>query len=131
MELSDTLCELFEQVRYKSDFPQFLTQLKQNDISYYIYFVATGNVKIVTTSDSYVSMKSDRSLIKVSAGGSSHLARMAAKRHFTGITPFEQYCRELARAGVFKWVVDVNEVNRSYWSKDNQLLHTENIINPT
>lgn len=131
MEFSEMLCDLFEQVRCKSDFLQFLTELKQNNISYYIYFVATGNVKIVTTTDSYVAMKSHRSLIKVSAGGSSCLTKIAARRHFTGITHFDQYCRELARAGVFKWVVDVEEVSRHYWSKDNQLLHTENIISPT
>lgn len=131
MEFSEMLCDLFEQVRSKSDFLQFLTELKQNNISYYIYFVATGNVKIVTTTDSYVSMKSHRSLIKVSAGGSTCLTKIAARRHFSGITSFDQYCRELARAGVFKWVVDVGEVNRYYWSKDNQLLHAENIISPT
>ncbi|MFV0263931.1 MAG: DUF1398 family protein [Kluyvera sp.] len=131
MEFSEMLCDLFEQVRCKSDFLQFLTELKQNNISYYIYFVATGNVKIVTTTDSYVSMKSHRSLIKVSAGGSTCLTKIAARRHFSGITSFDQYCRELARAGVFKWVVDVGEVNRYYWSKDNQLLHAENIISPT
>lgn len=121
----------FEQVRNESDFLQFLTELKQNNISYYIYFVATGNVKVVTSSDSYVSMKSDRGLIKINSEASGCLTRIAAKRHFTHVTAFDQYCRELARAGVFKWVVDVNEVNRYYWSKDNQLLHTENIINPT
>ncbi|MFP5596228.1 DUF1398 family protein [Kluyvera sp. 142486] len=131
MEFNEMLRGFFEQVRHESDFLQFLTELKQNNISYYIYFVATGNVKVVTSSDSYVSMKSDRGLIKINSEASSCLTRIAAKRHFTHVTAFDQYCRELARAGVFKWVVDVNEVNRYYWSKDNQLLHTENIINPT
>lgn len=131
MEFNEMLRGFFEQVRNESDFLQFLTELKQNNISYYIYFVATGNVQVVTSSDSYVSMKSDRGLIKINSEASSCLTRIAAKRHFTHVTAFDQYCRELARAGVFKWVVDVNEVNRYYWSKDNQLLHTENIINPT
>ncbi|MBC1184092.1 DUF1398 domain-containing protein [Kluyvera sichuanensis] len=131
MEFNEMLRGFFEQVRNESDFLQFLTELKQNNISYYIYFVATGNVKVVTSSDSYVSMKSDRGLIKINSEASGCLTRIAAKRHFTHVTAFDQYCRELARAGVFKWVVDVNEVNRYYWSKDNQLLHTENIINPT
>ena len=131
MEFNEMLRGFFEQVRNESDFLQFLTELKQNNISYYIYFVATGNVKVVTSSDSYVSMKSDRGLIKITSEASSCLTRIAAKRHFTHVTAFDQYCRERARAGVFKWGVDVNEVNRYYWSKDNQLLHTENIINPT
>ena len=112
MEFNEMLRGFFEQVRNESDFLQFLTELKQNNISYYIYFVATGNVKVVTSSDSYVSMKSDRGLIKINSEASSCLTRIAAKRHFTHVTAFDQYCRELARAGVFKWVVDVNEVNR-------------------
>ena len=131
MEFNEMLSGFFEQVRCKSDFIQFLTELKQNDISYYIYFVATGNVQIVTTSDTYLSLKSERQLIKVNQIASDSLTRIAAKRHFTGVTLFDQYCLELARAGVFKWVVDVNEVNRRYWSKDNRLLHAENIISPT
>ena len=131
MEFNEMLSGVFEQVRNKPDFLKFLTELKQNNISYYIYFVATGNVKVVTSSDSSISMKSDRGLIKINSEASGCLTRIAAKRHFTHVTTFDQYCRELARAGVFKWVVDVNEVNRYYWSKDNQLLHTENIINPT
>ncbi|WP_333498506.1 DUF1398 family protein [Kluyvera sp. CHPC 1.2972] len=131
MEFNEMLSGVFEQVRNKPDLLKFLTELKQNNISYYIYFVATGNVKVVTSSDSYISMKSDRGLIKINSEASGCLTRIAAKRHFTHVTTFDQYCRELARAGVFKWVVDVNEVNRYYWSKDNQLLHTENIINPT
>ena len=131
MEFNEMLSGVFEQVRNKPDFLKFLTELKQNNISYYIYFVATGNVKVVTSSDSYISMKSDRGLIKINSEASGCLTRIAAKRHFTHVTAFDQYCRELARAGVFKWVVDVNEVNRYYWSKDNQLLHMENIITPT
>ncbi|WP_410779698.1 DUF1398 family protein [Klebsiella aerogenes] len=39
-------------------------------------------------------------------------------------------CAELANAGVFKWVVDLNEKTRHYWSKDNTLLHMENMILP-
>lgn len=130
MEFNEMLSGLFEQVRCKSDFFQFLSELKQNDVSYYIYFVATGNVQIVTTMDTYISLKSDRGLIKVNQIASDALTRIAAKRHFSGVTFFDQYCRELAGAGVFKWVVDVNEVNRRYWSKDNRLLHAENFISP-
>ena len=131
MEFNEMLNGFFEQVRCESDFLQFLTKIKQNDISYYIYFVATGNVQIVTTADTYLSLKSERRLIKVTQHASESLTRIAARRHFSGVTLFDQYCRELANAGVFKWVVDVDEVNRRYWSKDNRLLHSENFINPT
>ena len=131
MEFNEMIHGLFQQVRSKSNFLRFLTDLKHNNVSYYIYFVATGNVKIVTKADTYISMKSHRGLIKINAHASSGLAQIAAKRHFTGITEFDQYCQELARAGVFKWVVDIEDETRHYWSKDKTLLHTENFIKPT
>ncbi len=131
MELQVMLSEFFEHVRCNSDFLSFLAKLQRNNVSYYIYFVPTGNVKAVTTSDSYVSMKSHRGLIKINPTASSGLTKIVAHRHFSGKTSFDQYCKELAKAGVFKWVVDLNDRTRYYWSQDNQLLHSENIITPT
>lgn len=128
MEFRVMLKSYFEQVRCKSDFLTFLTELQRNNVSYYIYFVATGNVKVITTSDNYVSVQSSRGIIKISANASKFLTRVAAKRHFAGRTSYEQYCVELANAGVFKWIVDLNENMRFYWSKDNRLLYCENVL---
>jgi Phage envelope protein len=128
MEFRVMLKSYFEQVRCKSDFLTFLTELQRNNVSYYIYFVATGNVKVITTSDNYVSVEGSRGIIKISANASKFLTRVAAKRHFAGRTSYEQYCLELANAGVFKWIVDLNENMRFYWSKDNQLLYCENVL---
>lgn len=128
MEFRVMLKSYFEQVRCKSDFLTFLTELQRNNVSYYIYFVATGNVKVITTSDNYVAVESNRGLIKISASSSKFLTRIAAKRHFSGRTSYEEYCLELANAGVFKWIVDLNENMRFYWSQDNRLLYSENII---
>ncbi|HBV6391069.1 TPA: DUF1398 domain-containing protein, partial [Klebsiella aerogenes] len=93
-------------------------------------FVATGNVNFVMSSDTFVSLKSNRKLLRVNSQACRTLTREAARRHFSGITPFDIYCAELANAGVFKWVVDLNEKTRHYWSKDNTLLHMENMILP-
>ena len=49
----------------------------------------------------------------------------AVIRHFARAINFEQYCRDLASAGVFKWIVDLEEETRHYWSKDNTLLYKE------
>ncbi|CAH6661205.1 Putative cytoplasmic protein [Pseudocitrobacter vendiensis] len=83
---------------------------------------------MITTSDNYVSVEGGRRIIKISANASKFLTRVAAKRHFAGKTSYEQYCLELANAGVFKWIVDLNENRRFYWSKDNLLLYCENVL---
>ncbi|WP_228741280.1 DUF1398 family protein, partial [Klebsiella quasipneumoniae] len=54
----------------------------------------------------------------------------AVSRHFAGAINFEQYCRDLASAGVFKWSVDLVEETRHYWSKENRLLYKESLIPP-
>ncbi|MBF9186403.1 DUF1398 family protein, partial [Klebsiella pneumoniae] len=51
-------------------------------------------------------------------------------RHFARAINFEQYCRDLASAGVFKWIVDLEEETRHYWSKDNTLLYKECLMPP-
>lgn len=30
----------------------------------------------------------------------------------------------------FKWIVELNQKTRQYWSKDNQLLYIENVVMP-
>lgn len=121
MELLDLLRTIFERVRTDADFISFTEVLLENNVSYYIYFVATGNVNFVMSSDTFVSLKSNRKLLRVNSQSCRALTRDAARRHFSGITTFDNYCAELANAGVFKWVVDLNEKTRHYWSKDNTL----------
>jgi uncharacterized protein YbcV (DUF1398 family) len=130
MELLDLLSVYFERVRTDADFISFTEELIANHVSYYIYFVATGNVKFVMSSDAFISMKSNRKLLRVNSLASSTQTKEAARRHFSGMTSYDVYCTELAKAGVFKWVVDLNEKSRHYWSKDNKLLHIENTILP-
>ena len=130
MELLDLLRTIFERVRTDADFISFTEVLLENNVSYYIYFVATGNVNFVMSSDTFVYLKSNRKLLRVNSQSCRALTRDAARRHFSGITTFDNYCAELANAGVFKWVVDLNEKTRHYWSKDNTLLHMENMILP-
>ncbi|TRH40041.1 DUF1398 family protein, partial [Salmonella enterica] len=65
MELQLMLNHFFERVRKDANFNAFLIDLEYNNIAYYIYFVATGNVKIITHAGHFISIKSNRKLIKV------------------------------------------------------------------
>ncbi|EIW2279041.1 DUF1398 family protein, partial [Salmonella enterica subsp. enterica] len=47
MELQLMFNHFFERVRKDANFNAFLIDLEYNNIAYYIYFVATGNVKII------------------------------------------------------------------------------------
>ncbi|EKD9252931.1 DUF1398 family protein, partial [Salmonella enterica] len=58
------------------------------------------------------------------------LIKLTSAKHFSGEHSYEKYCADLATAGVFKWIVELNQKTRQYWSKDNQLLYIENVVMP-
>ncbi|MEC5124109.1 DUF1398 domain-containing protein, partial [Klebsiella pneumoniae] len=118
MELLVRLGHFFEQARSDADYATFANELRRHKVSYYIYFVSTGNMNFVMANDEVVSVKSARGLLRVRAEASHCLTRAAVIRHFARAINFEQYCRDLASAGVFKWIVDLEEETRHYWSKD-------------
>ena len=103
MELLARLGHFFEQVRADADFTTFASELRRHQVSYYIYFVSTGNMNFVMANDEVISIKSARGLLRVRSAPSHRLTSAAVIRHFAGAINFEQYCKDLASAGVFKW----------------------------
>lgn len=57
MELLARLGHFFEQVRADADFTTFASELRRHQVSYYIYFVSTGNMNFVMANDEAISIK--------------------------------------------------------------------------
>ena len=130
MELPDLLSQIFDRVRRDLDFSLFLSALQQNNVAYYIYYLPTVNIKFVTNTDEVVSMKSNRDLLIVSTKINLAKIKLAAKKHFAGESGYDEFCIALAGSGVFKWVTDLNDKKRRYWSVDNILLYVDDITCP-
>ncbi len=128
MELMLMLNHFFERVRKDANFNAFIIDLEYNDIAYYIYFVTTGNVKIITHAGHFISIKNSRKLIKVYSTTNTELIKLTSAKHFSGEKSYEKYRNVLAIAGIFKWIVELNQKTRQYWSKDNKLLYIPKII---
>ena len=60
----------------------------------------------------------------------THLIETSYDRLKSAIT-FQQYRENLAKAGVFRWVTNIHEHKRYYYTFDNSLLFTESIQNTT
>ena len=45
MDQVDVLEKMFEQVRKEHNFPWFYSELKRQNIAYYIYYLATDNIR--------------------------------------------------------------------------------------
>ncbi|WP_117148624.1 DUF1398 family protein, partial [Klebsiella pneumoniae] len=89
MELLARLGHFFEQVRADADFTTFASELRRHQVSYYIYFVSTGNMNFVMANDEVISIKSARGLLRVRSAPSHRLTSAAVIRHFAGAINFE------------------------------------------
>ena len=63
----------------------------------------------------------------------SQETRILWKRPMIGLKSksFQQYRENLAKAGVFRWVTNIHEHKRYYYTFGNSLLFTESIQNTT
>ena len=84
MELLVRLGHFFEQARSDADYATFANELRRHKVSYYIYFVSTGNMNFVMANDEVVSVKSARGLLRVRAEASHCLTRAAVIRTLPG-----------------------------------------------
>ena len=61
----------------------------------------------------------------------THLIETSYDRLKSREITFQQYRENLAKAGVFRWVTNIHEHKRYYYTFDNSLLFTESIQNTT
>ncbi|EHE9875877.1 DUF1398 family protein, partial [Escherichia coli] len=111
--------KMFEKVRTELNFSWFYAELKRHHIAHYIYYLATDNIRLVTHDDNVLLIRGSRSLLKVSATKDPEQVKKAARTHISRQSTFREYCTTLANAGVFRWVTDVNDNKRHYYSIDN------------
>ena len=116
--------EIFDQVRKDLDCELFYSELKRHNVSHYIYYLATDNIHIVLENDNMLR------LLNVKFSRNTCIETSYDRLKSREIT-FQQYRENLAKAGVFRWVTNIHEHKRYYYTFDNSLLFTESIQNTT
>ena len=122
--------EIFDQVRKDLDCELFYSELKRHNVSHYIYYLATDNIHIVLENDNTVLIKGLKKVVNVKFSRNTHLIetsydRLKSREIISAIQ------ENLAKAGVFRWVTNIHEHKRYYYTFDNSLLFTESIQNTT
>ena len=121
--------EIFDQVRKDLDCELFYSELKRHNVSHYIYYLATDNIHIVLENDNTVLIKGLKKVVNVKFSRNTHLIETSydrlnqEKSHFSNM--------KIYKAGVFRWVTNIHEHKRYYYTFDNSLLFTESIQNTT
>ena len=119
--------EIFDQVRKDLDCELFYSELKRHNVSHYIYYLATDNIHIVLKTITTVLIKGLKKVVNVKfskhASYETSYDRLKSRNHFNNTG------ENLAKAGVFRWVTNIHEHKRYYYTFDNSLLFTESIQN--
>ena len=115
--------EIFDQVRKDLDCELFYSELKRHNVSHYIYYLATDNIHIVLENDNTVLIKGLKKVVNVKFSKNTHLIKTSYDRLKSREITFQQY--NLAKAGVFRWVTNIHEHKRYYYTFDSSLLFTE------
>ena len=117
--------KIFDQVRKDLDCELFYSELKRHNVSRYIYYLATDNIHIVLENDNTVLIKGLKRVVNVKFSRNTHLIETSYDRLKSREITFQQYRENLAKAGVFRWVTNIHEHKRYYYTFDNSLLFTE------
>ena len=113
--------EIFDQVRKDLDCELFYSELKRHNVSHYIYYLATDNIHIVLENDNTVLIKGLKKVVNVKFSRNTHLIETSYDRLKSREITFQQYRENLAKAGVFRWVTNIHEHKRYYYTFDNSL----------
>ncbi|EFH3256442.1 DUF1398 domain-containing protein [Escherichia coli] len=123
--------QIFSQVRKDLDCNRFFSELERHDVAHYIYYLATDNVYIVLKNDKTILIKGLKNIVNIKFSKDILLIETSCKKLKSREITFQEYRENLAKAGVFRWVTNIREHQRYYYTFDNSLLFTENIRSTT
>ena len=115
--------EIFDQWK-DLDCELFYSELKRHTAPHYIYYLATDNIPHRVRNDNTVLIKGLKKVVNVKFSRNTHLIETSYDRLKSREITFQQY-RVPAKAGVFRWVTNIHEHKRYYYTFDNSLLFTE------
>lgn len=102
--------------------------LKRNGISHCFYFLSTGNIRFTTHNQSMITVQTQKKTVYINHRLNNIWTKLVIKKHLSGRIPFFRSHFTLSRAGIFKYVLDVNRKKCQYYSIKNHILHSQFII---
>ena len=114
-------------VKSGADFPAYIQEIKKLGVVFYETFVTDGHT---TYFDAYNQSKStedkyDKLIIsKVTA---IEQFKLDLKAHQQGQTDYLTFCQDCAKAGIEKWVVDLNKMTCTYFLESGEAVLEEKV----
>lgn len=111
------------------DFSKLIKEFKLMGMVTNSYDVQTGVVLYEHKNGEQIKVQSAAVDIPINRASSKALAQDVLKRHQSGETDFLTFCREIAGAGVYKWISDMEKMTCSYYDLNENVVIAEAIPN--
>lgn len=119
-----------KKVKSGSDFPQLIQDFKALGIVHYESVVANGITKYFDSEKHSLASKEKYTPILIAENTSIEALKNALLMHQQGLTDYVRFCQQVADAGIYKWVTDVQQMTVSYVDVKGNILLVENIPLP-
>jgi len=114
-------------VKSGADFPAYARELRILGVQRYETFVIDSHTNYFGNGDYSISSAPMYDALAIWPNTDKHLFISDLKLHQEGSTSYKQFCEDCAKAGVYKWVVDLNEMTCTYYDAMGELVYTEAI----
>ncbi len=114
-------------VKTGGDFPAYVQEIKHLGLLRYEYMVKNGQTVYYGANNFHVSSKAIYAEKIISENASPATVKQVITEHQQGKTHFLTFCKQVADAGVQKWVVDTQAMQCGYYDLDGNAMVAEPI----
>lgn len=110
-------------IKSGADFPQYIHDLKALGVIQYETFVSDGHTVYFGENIFKVSSASKYEPLEIAESSNLEQFKSDLKSHQQGNTDYSTFCRDCAKSGIEKWVVDIHQMTCTYFDQDgNEIL---------
>lgn len=119
----DEIQNIHSKVKSGADFPQYIHDLKALGVTHYETFVSDGHTNFLGSNNFRISSNSKYNELSISDESNAEQFKSDLKSHQQGNTDYSTFCRDCAKSGIEKWVVDIHQMTCTYFDQDgNEIL---------
>lgn len=114
-------------VKSGADFPAYIRDLKALGVIRYTTFVFDGHTEYNGADQFILSSVGMYAGLSVEETSNNDEFKIDLKAHQNGQTDYPTFCRDAAKSGVQKWVVDLLDMTCTYFDKRGEVMLVEQV----
>lgn len=114
-------------VKSGADFPAYIQELKQLGVVSYDSYVSDGHTDYIGNNDFKTTSAAKYESLAIADLTDENQFKADLKAHQQGKTDYPTFCRDCAKSGIEKWVVNLEKMTCTYFDKAGKEILEEQI----